>query len=185
MIEETTKADLDRLDMDWADPFLDAATRPYFHLPAGVEHYRLLAHLSQRMRGRLMLDVGTFHGASALALSACAETRVVSFDLVNHRTSPIERDNLEFRLGDVLDSPDLIVEAGLILLDTFHDGAFEHRFYEGLEAVGYVGLLLLDDIYLNASMQGFWHGMRRRRWDCTHLGHWSGTGLVSFSAGGS
>ena len=153
-----------------------------FHLPAGVEHYRLLAHLSERMRGCLVLDVGTFHGASALALSTCPQTRVVSFDLVNHRTLPMERENLEFRLADVLDSPDLILEAGLILLDTFHDGPFEYQFYERLEALGYRGMLLLDDIYLNAPMQRFWHGIRREKWDCTHLGHWSGTGMVSFSA---
>lgn len=111
-----TKAELDASEMAWAGPHLDAATRPYFHLPAGVEHYRLLAHLSERMRGRLVLDVGTFHGASALALSSCPQTRVVSFDLVNHRTLPMERDNLEFRLADVLDSPEMIVEAGLIQL---------------------------------------------------------------------
>jgi predicted O-methyltransferase YrrM len=171
---------LNAQDLAWAEPFLDNWTRRYFSLPAGVEHYRLLCHLSSVYRYRLVIDVGTFHGASALALSACPETRVISFDLVNHRTMPIERENLEFRLGDALAQPDLLAEASLILLDTDHQGGFEREFYQRLEEVSFAGTLLLDDIYLNEAMQSFWHEVRRPKEDWTYLGHWSGTGAVSF-----
>ena len=48
--------------------------------------------------------------------------------------------------------------APLILLDTAHDGVFEQRLYDMLDAAGYEGLLLLDDIYLNAPQHPpYWH----------------------------
>lgn len=180
-IQQIPKEQLDALDTTWAEPCLDAHTSRYFHLHAGVDHYRLLIQLSQLYQNQLILDVGTFHGASALALSACTDTRVISFDLENHRQVPIERPNLEFRLEDVLASPDLIAEAGLILLDTFHDGPFEHHFYQKLQQIGFSGALLLDDIYLNEPMQSFWRSIRLPKADLTHLGHWSGTGAVFFN----
>ena len=70
----------------------------------------------------------------------------------------------------------------LILLDTAHDGVFEQQLYGTLVAGQYDGLLLLDDIYLNPTMQGFWERIGLEKIDLTPLGHWSGTGLVRFDA---
>ncbi len=74
--------------------------------------------------------------------------------------------------------------APLIMLDTAHDGVFERQVYDMLEAAGYEGLLLLDDIYLNTAMQDFWSQISREKLDLTPIGHWSGTGLARFVANG-
>ena len=44
----------------------------------------------------------------------------------------------------------------------------------------YDGLLMLDDIYLNPTIQSFWEKIGLEKIDLTPLGHWSGTGLVRF-----
>ena len=88
----------------------------------------------------------------------------------------------ELRVKDALEDREALLTAPLILLDTAHDGVFEQQIYDMLDAAGYEGLLLLDDIYLNDAMQDFWHRIGRETYDLTPIGHWSGTGLVRFTA---
>ena len=68
------------------------------------------------------------------------------------------------------------------MLDTAHDWVFEQLLYRTLVAGQYDGLLLLDDIHLNPTMQRFWERIGLEKIDLTPLGHWSGTGLVRFDA---
>jgi predicted O-methyltransferase YrrM len=180
-IERIEKYSLSLIDNYGLEPYLDDLVQCYFDLPAGTEHYQLLTHLSSLCSDQLILDIGTFHAGSAIALSANPKAHVISFDLVNHRTRDIQKPNLQFRLADVLQSPELIQQASLILLDTYHNGDFEAVFYQALADLCFTGTLILDDIYLNVPMQDFWHSIRRPKMDITHLGHWSGTGAVFFS----
>ncbi len=180
MITIVSCEELDALDLSWALPDIDRAGLPYFTLPAGQEHYRLLAHLSQLYSHRLILDVGTFHGASAVALSANPLAQVISYDIQNHRTLDISRPNIEFRVKDVLKDLDKLVQASLISLDTFHDGGFERQFIHKLREVGFRGTLLLDDIHLNEQMEAFWRELSQPKADLTRVGHWSGTGVAYF-----
>lgn len=172
---------LDVLDLAWGLPYIDAVGMPYFTQPAGTEHYRLLAHLSTLYSHRLILDVGTFHGASAVALSANPLAQVLSYDIQNQRTIDIKRSNIEFRVKNVLEDKDRLAQASLILLDTFHDGSFEREFLRCLRSVGFRGTLLLDDTHLNAAMESFWGEILLPKADLTRVGHWSGTGVVYFS----
>jgi SAM-dependent methyltransferase len=146
------------------------------------EHYRLLACLSQRYIHSILFDVGTLKGYSALALSYNAANRVVSYDLADYKqlNAPESLTRIEYRIGNVLTDHRLL-SSPLILLDTYHDGEFEHLFYAHLKKHGYRGVLILDDIHLNDPMRSFWNSIDLPKEDVTDIGHWSGTGLVDFS----
>ena len=91
-------------------------------------------------------------------------------------------DNIDYILGDFTDSEykDLLMKSPLIMLDTDHEGPFEHKAYQYLKDINWKGYLLLDDIHLNAPMKEFWNQIDNEKYDITSMGHWSGTGLVIF-----
>ena len=146
----------------------------WFNLEAGQEHYRLLAYISTLFDNRILLDVGTFKGDSARALSY-GDNNVISFDLAD---DDLLVNGIDFRIGNILDHPDLIFSAPFILLDTYHNGDFEQEFMDKLIEIEYHGLVMFDDIHLNRQMQTFWHGIAQVKWDVTHMGHHTGTGIV-------
>jgi hypothetical protein len=158
--------------------------RNYFLGKPGEEHYTLLAHFSTLFNNATLLDVGTYKGCSALALSYNDKNQVVSFDV----REGLKRlyslpSNVKFMLEDITDDKfnDLILSSPFILLDTDHDGPFEHKFYNHLKSLSYKGILMLDDIYLNEPMKTFWDNITEEKIDLSHIGHHSGTGLVIFN----
>jgi len=64
--------------------------------------------------------------------------------------------------------------------NTDHDGIFEIHFHKYLQNIKYKGLLMLDDIKLNKSMVNYWDSIKEEKFDISHVGHHSGTGLVIF-----
>lgn len=66
------------------------------------------------------------------------------------------------------------------MLDTFHNGDFEMEFYNKIKEIGFSGLLMIDDIYLNTEMKNFWNQIELEKFDLSEFGHHSGTGLVTF-----
>jgi hypothetical protein len=171
------RIDLKRFDKHVVNP----EHRNYFFDTDFREHYRLIAHLSSFFQGSTIFDIGTNKGYSSLALSHNPDNSVVSYDLVECKELgfPEELTNIEYRLGDVRQDSRLL-SSPLIMLDTNHDGEFEHEFYDFLRANRYKGLLFLDDIHLNEPMKAFWQHIREPKEDVTDLGHWSGSGLVVF-----
>ena len=145
------------------------------------EHYKLIAYLSSLFSHATIFDVGTNLGYSALALSYNGSNKIISYDISESRElyHAEELRNIDFRIGDVLQDKRLL-QAQLIMLDTFHDGVFEKKFYEFLKKERYKGLLFLDDIHLNEPMKKFWHSISGPKEDLTDVGHWSGSGLVDF-----
>jgi len=82
----------------------------------------------------------------------------------------------------------------LILLDTFHlpyTAPFEREWFQRLTsklAPKFEGIILLDDIRLNAEMKKWWVELKGsaaelgfRAFDVTAVGHLTGTGLLDFS----
>lgn len=171
------RIDLTRFDKHVINP----EHRNYFFDTDFREHYRLIAHLSTFFHGSTLFDIGTNKGYSSLALSYNADNVVVSYDLVACRElgHPEELTHIEYRLGDVRQDSRLL-SSPLIMLDTNHDGEFEHEFYDFLKAHRYQGILFLDDIHLNEPMKAFWQHIEEPKEDITDLGHWSGSGLVIF-----
>jgi len=156
--------------------------RQYFISQGGQEHYKLLAYFSTLFEDEILLDIGTYKGCSSLALSYNTNNKVKSFDLGDYKQISKNLDNIDYILGDFTDSKylDLVMKAPLIMLDTDHEGPFEHLAYQYLKDINWVGYLLLDDIHLNKPMAEFWNQIDNEKYDITTLGHWSGTGLVIF-----
>jgi hypothetical protein len=177
--EAVARVDLRPLARHVADPqhlayFIDTEFR---------EHYRLVACLASRFDQATLFDIGTNRGYSALALSHHPTNRVVSYDIVECKALrfPEQLGRIEYRIGDVMRDPRLL-KSPLIMLDTNHDGGFEREFYAFLKQNRYRGLLFIDDIHLNTAMIRFWDSIAEPKEDLTPIGHFSGSGLVSFGA---
>lgn len=163
----------------------------YFSHDAGQEHYRLLTFLAGLLHNtstKPMIDIGTYFGFSALALSSSPSSYVITYDVVD--CIPDEHDdcltiksktNIDFRITDCLNDIDTLCDADLICLDVDpHDGQQETEIIDALQETGYKGLLVLDDIHLNEDMERFWNSIKLPKIDVTKYGHHSGTGLVVF-----
>ena len=163
----------------------------WFYAQPGVEHHRLLAYLSTMFEDRTIFDIGTHFGDSAHALSYNETNRVVSFDVVDkvpaHRR---RRQNISYQLADLFDPvvrevwKSKLLDSAIVLIDVDpHDGAREREFVEWLRRNAYRGVVVLDDIWHFKSMRNqLWYRIEDRyKLDVTHVGHWSGTGIVSFS----
>ena len=171
-----TKNDLNNVDLSFCNEYLPAHLKIDFNSEAGKEHYRLLNFICKDKN--LVFDVGTYRGSSAIAMTSAKQ--VISYN-IEDQLEVLKPSNVTFKIGDALKDPDLL-KADLILLDTFHNGAYEYQFYEFLKNNGYKGLLLLDDIMLNREMMGFWSSITHNKEDLTSLGHYSGTGIVYFNS---
>lgn len=147
----------------------------WYHLESGKEHYRLLSWLAKGKK--LVFDVGTYSGFSACAMSTAKQ--VITYDITNLRETFIMPKNIEFCVGDVLKDKRLI-DAELISLDTAHNGDFEVEFYNHLVLRDWSGILVCDDIHLNDEMKNFWNQVDKPKIDATHLGHYTGTGIIIF-----
>ena len=78
---------------------------------------------------------------------------------------------------------DTILAAPFIFLDVDpHNGTMEIDMYGWLKKIGYTGFVICDDIwYFKEMRDNFWYKVpAAERYDVTHLGHWSGTGIISF-----
>lgn len=154
----------------------------------GKEHYILLAYLSSLHPGSTIIDIGTHYGASALALSTSSQTTIHSFD-INRKVFLRDMSNVSFELADLWDETvfahweETIMNSAVILLDVDpHNGTMEYEFYMRLKEKGYKGLIVCDDIwYFKEMRDNFWLKIpTEEKVDITSLGHWSGTGVISF-----
>lgn len=151
-------------------------------------HYRLLAYLAMQFPGKTMVDIGTNMGDSALALSAGGGD-VHSFDVVDKRAGQPHRPNVHCRIEDLWDPSTrekhrrLLLESTLIFIDIApHDGWQELELVRWLEENRYRGIIVADDIWYYKPMRDlFWSQIEERhKADLTEVGHWSGTGIITF-----
>lgn len=170
------------------------------------EHYRLLAGLVEVLKPRIIIEIGTATGLSALALKhkLRADGLIVTFDLVPWAVYPdgvlVSADFADNRLkqivGDLTDFTiasqfqDLLRAADLIFVDAAKDGAMEVQLLRNFTKLGLKegAWLLFDDIRM-LTMISIWREISMPKLDLTSFGHWSGTGLVQWrgaqSASGS
>jgi len=145
---------------------------PWFNLPAGQEHYRLLRYLGHHFER--CGDIGTYQGYSALALSEGCKN-VISWDVRNNELFHGET-SIDFRIGDCTKDPDLL-KCDLIVLDVDHSGKFEKRLIDHLLLMDWHGTIIADDIYL-PTLRPWWDSLQAEKYDITHIGHYTGTGLI-------
>lgn len=164
---------------------------PEFHGPMGKEHYKVLAYLASQFDGATIIDIGTHQGKSALALSYNPTNTVYSFDIMDKVANQAirSRKNIVFSMDNLFEAEgrakwlDKILEAPFIFMDVDpHNGSMEIDMYEWLKSVGYKGFVICDDIWFFKEMRdNFWYKIpAEERYDLTDLGHWSGTGIISF-----
>jgi predicted O-methyltransferase YrrM len=174
------------------------------------EHYRLLAGLVLASQPRLVIEVGTGLGLSALSMKRFLPPtgKIITFDLLDWRsfgtpgqkgwmalTSYLQDEDfadgrLVQHVGDLSDQAvfaryrTLLEDADLIFIDAAHRGAEEQQLLGHLQMVDFKRrpLVVLDDIRL-WHMLAVWRQIPYPKLDLTSLGHWSGTGLVAWKAG--
>ena len=184
-ILKVSKEKLNSINLDIYQESFNSVCYPnsWFFMDSGQEHYRLLVYISTLYKGKTLLDIGTYQGNSAIALSPNKNNKIISFDLKEQPIiSKIKSDNIQFRIGNILELrfKEIILSCPFIMVDTFHNGDFETEFVNYLTEIKYKGLVLFDDIHLNKEMQDFWDGLKLEKYDITEIGHFSGTGLVNF-----
>ena len=157
---------------------IDKAFLTVYQAPAGKEHYRLLSYISRQVNGSFILDVGTYKGYSAIALSNNQNNKVVSYDIQKLHTQE-NTSNTEYRIGEATDYENF-KNTTAIMLDTYHDGVYEEKFINHLRSIKWTGLLIMDDINEFPELRNLFDKLPEEKYDITHIGHWSGTGVVVF-----
>lgn len=173
--------------MKYVELLAEQADRRYFGDEPGKEHYALLEWIGSVFPGKTLLDIGTYRGASALALIGSGASPVITVDCSDH-TGPgfSGAPGIARILDDAVDwleteeAAEVVRECPVIMLDVMHDGWTERHIYRRLGEIGFQGILLLDDIALNDPMTRFWNDIERPKLDLTRIGHHSGTGAVLF-----
>jgi predicted O-methyltransferase YrrM len=158
------------------------------------EHYRLLAGLVKVLCPKLVIEIGTAEGLSALSLLEYLPRngRVLSFDIVPWRDYPAtcleEGDFASGRLQQQLGNlalrevfarhQEVVQQADLIFVDAPKDGIFEKKLIENVETIQFKNppIFVFDDVRL-WNMLGIWRALRWPKMDLTSFGHWSGTGI--------
>lgn len=164
------------------------------------EHYKLLAGLMKVLKPKTVIEIGTATGLSAIAMRAFlpAEARLATFDVIPWKQYPgtvlTEQDFADGRLVQHLDDLQqpaqvekhraLLESADFMFIDAAKDGVMEQRFIDNLLPLSYPRkpIVMFDDIRV-WNMLRIWRQLPRPRLDLTSFGHWSGTGLVDWSAG--
>ena len=161
------------------------------------EHYRLLAGIMLTLKPKIVIEIGTYTGLSALCLKQYLppDGKIATFDIVPWqkfpttllKTEDFEDQKLIQHVADLsLDSTiqkytSLIEEAEFIFIDASHNGILEEQILTNLKKIPFRNkvFVLLDDIRV-WTMLKTWREISLPKVDLTSFGHWSGTGLVEF-----
>lgn len=164
------------------------------------EHYKLLAGLMMVLKPKTVIEIGTATGLSAVAMKQflAPDARIATFDVIPWQqysgTVLKEEDFADGRLVQHLDDLQqpaqvekhraLLESADFMFIDAEKDGVMEQRFITNLLPLNYSRnpIVMFDDIRV-WNMLRIWRELPRPRLDLTSFGHWSGTGLVDWSAG--
>lgn len=163
-----------------------------FHKSPGIQHYKLLAYLSSLFNDVTIIEIGTHVGESAVALSYNKNNVIYTFDIIDKISQDKKQiNNIKFIIGDVMINneirdkwKDIILSSKFIFLDVDpHNGIMEYDFYLFLKENNYDGFVVCDDIwYFKEMRDNFWYKIPNEyRYDISHLGHWSGTGILTFN----
>jgi hypothetical protein len=183
-------SDLDKVDFKCFHGIVDR-NDPEFYSKHGREHYKLLTYFSTQFNNCNILDIGTHKGHSALALSYNKTNTVYTFDIVDNVNPNVKLvNNIKFVYDDLFKDEgrqkwkDVIMSCPFIFLDVDpHNGHMEIDFMRFIQEIGYNGFVICDDIwYFKEMRDNFWYKIEDKyRYDLTDIGHWSGTGIITFN----
>lgn len=166
------------LYMDWNDKLLD-----FLNEKPGKEAYKLIAYLSSFFKKCACVLTG--NGLNVMALIYACED-ITTYDYFDHIPEDASMsirnvDAVNMKQMNCLYDIDNLIKNDFIVISTSpHDGLYEKEIFEALLKNGYKGVLLLDSIKLTPGLSEFWSSIQLPKWDLSHLGHWTGTGLVVF-----
>ena len=163
------------------------------------EHYKLLAGIINTLKPKLVIEIGTFTGLSALTMKKYMRpsSKLITFDIIHWQT--IKNTCLhagDFSDGTLIQIIDDLGEidsmnkhhhifesADIIFVDGPKDGIFEKKLIKNLNTVNFKHspLVIFDDIRL-WNMIEVWHSIDRSKIDLTSFGHWAGTGLIDWTS---
>ena len=164
--------------------------KDYYDLASGKQEYRLYSYLTTFFDNCTILDIGTFDGRSAVALSHNETNNVISYDIEDKINSPGHRiyskSNIVFKIKNVLDdlTEELVSQCKIVLIDIDHYETIESQIIARLKELNFSGIILLDDTtnhpepHINICMNRLWNSIKETKYDFTKYGHFSGTGLV-------
>ena len=180
---------LDKFQLKNSEYLIDSR---FYSEKSGTQEYRLYSYLTTFFNDSIILDIGTFDGRSALALSHNERNKVISYDIVdgiNNKDYKIyNKPNIEFKIKNVLDdlNEELIKKVKIVMIDIDHYGTIELEIINRLYYLGFSGIILVDDVFhhphqtINQKMAQLWADINPnlKKYDVTRYGHWSGTGII-------
>lgn len=183
LIKKFSSEGLQTLDLNEYKKYNLSIYNEYLYLDSGKEHYQLLANISSNLNDKIIYDIGTNYGASALALAFNKKNNIVSYDIVNLLPCEINEQNIKFEIGNCLND-DALLNADLIFLDTAHDGSFEEIFLDHLVVKQYKGVVIMDDVNEYPILRLLAENISQTNGfeiiDLTRVGHYSGTLALIF-----
>lgn len=160
------------------------------------EHYKLLAAIVKKREPKVVVELGTHLGYSALCMKKFlpAGSTIHTFDVIpwhGFANTILRENDFDGQLvqhTDDLTLPEhvkkhqqLLQEADIIFMDALKDGKQEYLFLENFSGLAFNKkcLMIMDDIRL-WNMLDIWYNLDKPKLDLTSFGHWSGTGLVEW-----
>ena len=187
-----TRDDLNSIEFDntYRSIVVNEPNIDFFEIP-GKEHYRLLSYFSTLFNNSNIIDIGTHLGHSALSLSYNKSNTIYSFDIMDKICENIKHtENIKFCSDNLFEREtadkwkEIILSCPFIFLDVDpHNGTMEIDFLNYIKEIGYSGFIICDDIwYFKEMRDNFWYKIEDKyRYDLTDIGHWSGTGIITFN----
>lgn len=161
------------------------------------EHYKLLAGLMLTLKPKIVIEIGTYTGISALTMKKFLDpdAKLFTFDIFEWRTfkdTCLKKEDFgDGRLVQCIDDltePSVLEKyratlenADLIFIDAAKDGSQEKKFLDNFERLQFKTkpIFVFDDIRV-WNMLKIWREIKRPKLDLTSFGHWAGTGLVEW-----
>ena len=173
---------------------LSPALLSYFDVTK--EHYHFLGYISTTIDNGTIIDTGTHRGGSAIALSYNQSNKVHTYDIESFRsgiTGNVKNipKNISYycplSIIELMETnPDQILTSDIFFIDINHEGPEEIKLFDFLLENNYKGILILDDIHINADMEHVWSYIQSSdviTFDATNIAHLldgDGTGVVFF-----
>lgn len=180
---------LDEFDMKNYSYLVD---KSQYYKKSGIQEYRLYSYLSTWFNNCIILDIGTYQGTSAIALSHNDSNTVKSYNIndnIKNIHHPIyTKKNIEFYIENGVSvinnlTKEDICNIKIIMIDTEHYGDEEQKMIDKIISLNYSGIIILDDIHhpnpeLKPLMEKLWNNITYKKYDLTKYGHYSGTGII-------
>ena len=160
-------------------------------------HYRILNGIVKFLNPKLVIEVGTYTGMGAFALSQNLNGEIVSFDIIDYKNFEthlndefLKKNKFKQYLSDLSEKTEydkhyqLLNNADIIFIDAPKDGKFEYKLLENMTNLKNKEnkILILDDIKF-MNMINLWNSIKSPKMDIVSVGNWTGTGLVDISKG--